>query len=165
MHRSKLRQNVNKREIALETRNQRFLRMIVVGAVAAAIIGIGLSIFAFSQQREAQQERDTAQRQAEENQSLVWAFQARTLNQVNTPLALRLALESIRIEDPPLSHSVSHTKLQRMIPVRYLIREHIQRVQSVTVNSKGTRAVTGSCAVIEEDRCTVENSRLGFTDG
>ncbi|MCA9915878.1 MAG: hypothetical protein KC496_21135, partial [Anaerolineae bacterium] len=141
------------REAQLEQRARKFLQFLAVGSVAAALIAIGLSIFAFDQQRTAQRERDTAQRRADENQSLVWAFQAQTLRDVNTPLALRLALESIRIDNPSsvalgIAHDIAHDD-----SVRYLLRAHIQGIHSIATNKDGTIAVTGSCGVIEDAVC------------
>lgn len=141
------------RETQLEQRARRFLQVIAVGSSIAALLAVGLSIFAFSQQQDAQRERDLAQQQAEQNQSLVWAFQARTLSESNTPLALRLALESISIDNPPSVAQSIAWDIAQDDSLRYLIRAHVQIIQSIAVNNDGTIAITGSCAELVETVC------------
>jgi WD40 repeat protein/ABC-type sugar transport system substrate-binding protein len=104
------------RELALERRARRFLRGLVAIMAIATVVAVGLSIFAFDQQAEAQEERDNAQvaredaeeardeaqDNAAEARSLSLAVQAQqALDRRDPFLAVALALEAVDIDNPP----------------------------------------------------------------
>ncbi|MCI0714386.1 MAG: WD40 repeat domain-containing protein, partial [Chloroflexi bacterium] len=90
------------REARLEQRNRQRLRWFAGVMGIMAVIGLLLALFAYSQQQTAQQQRDRAERRADEVQSLRLASDARqALDNRDPDLALALAYEAIQIEEPP----------------------------------------------------------------
>jgi WD40 repeat protein/serine/threonine protein kinase len=104
------------REAMLEQRSMRRLQAFVLLAAVAAVLGVGLSIFAFGQRNAAQNNADiaatavyladssrvAAERTAAEAQSLALAASAQqALTNNNSDLALALALEANTLENPP----------------------------------------------------------------
>lgn len=142
------------REQQLEDRSKRFLRILTVGSVFAAVIAIGLSIFAFTQQQNAQRERNTALRQADVNQSLVLAGDATDAYvKGDTELALMLALEAVNIEDPPLDSIRSLVEVARGIGTRAALSGHTDEIRSLAISPDNRFIASGSCADLVDDTC------------
>lgn len=141
-------------EQALEQRSRRFLRLLTFGSIAAAVVAIGLSVFAFSQQQSAAQERDIAQRQADVKQSLVLANEASdAFVKGDTELALRIALEAVNIEDPPLASIRSLGEVARGIGTRTVLTGHTSEIRSLAISDDNQMIASGSCAEPGEDAC------------
>ena len=142
------------REQQLEDRSKRFLRILTVGSVFAAVIAIGLSVFAFTQQQNAQRERNTALRQADVNQSLVLAGDATDAYvKGDTELALMLALEAVNIEDPPLDSIRSLVEVARGTGTRAVLSGHTDEIRSLAISPDNRFIASGSCAELAEDVC------------
>jgi hypothetical protein len=123
-------------EAALERRAFNRLRALVAVLLVAVLIAGGLTLFAFNQSQ-------VAQRQALEAHSLALAAGAeRALGENEPVLALALALEANRIDNPPLS---VQSTLYRMAYTRD--RNHLEgdfdAVHSVAFSPDGRAALYG----------------------
>jgi WD40 repeat protein len=147
------------RELALERQAKRRLRVLLVVMAAALVGAFGLSIFAFNQQREAQQERDNArlardEAQQERDNAQQSSDEARTqalaasaqilLNNNDTDAALVLAMEAMKIEpdlpavEPALANA-AYTPATRLI-----MEGHEDVIYVVTYSPDGQTALSGS---------------------
>lgn len=136
------------REKAQEQRSQTLLRALVAIFALAAVISGGFGLFALNQRNEATLERDNAQ-------SLVWAFQARAINNVNYPMALSLALESVKIDDPSPQAESIFREIASDDALQSVIAAHSYQVTSLAVTPDSTILISSSCAELRDDSCQI----------
>lgn len=145
------------REAKLERRSQKFLRGLVAVCAVATVIAIGLSLFAFGQQRRAENARATSDANAEaaiaaqatsdrrvdESQSLVTASLAEQLLDEVASLALALALESVNIPDPPFQARQSLEAALKFAPRRIFSNSN-GKTSGVAFSPDGQTVLSGS---------------------
>lgn len=142
-------------ETALKQRVQRIVQLLAVVSVIAAIIGIALSIFAFSREQHAQESRRKAEREAAVNHSLVLANAAEKWDVKGYPsLALALAMDATSIDDPPADAVSILTTIAHRPGIQALLTGHQHRVRAVTFSPDGQWALSGSCAELTDSGCT-----------
>ncbi len=146
-------------QLTLERRARQRLQLIVGILVIASIIGIGLTIAVFQQSREAQDERDEAQAardeavsaqatsdaSAREARSLTLSTQAQqAFSRGDTTLSLMLALEAVRIPNPPEASFNTLLDIAYGPGVRNVLQAHENRASAIAISPDGTLAVSGS---------------------
>jgi WD40 repeat protein/DNA-binding CsgD family transcriptional regulator len=142
------------REVALKHRAQRVLQLLVGVFLLAAVIGIGLAIFAFDRERQAQDARARAEQQAAVNHSLVLANGAEDqFVGGQTELGLLLALESINIENPPIEAERALRTVALGTGIRAILRGHTLAVQTVAFSPDERFAVSTSCSQDDGSGC------------
>jgi WD40 repeat protein/serine/threonine protein kinase len=156
------------KEKATEERARNFLRALVGVMSIAAVIGIGLSLFAFSQSQAAQNNAATATNalgiaevesdnaataaavaQTNETQARSLAFVTGSqlaLSNNNTDLALLLALEANRTGSPTLQTLNTLSSAAYTPGTRRIFEGHNSRVTSVQYLPDGLRALSGAQA-------------------
>jgi WD40 repeat protein/class 3 adenylate cyclase len=128
------------REEAQRERRRRYTILALAGGLA---IAIGLAIFAFSA-------RASAQREAAVNQSLVLAANAQQAQENGeVDLALALALEAVRIEQPPAEAVRALSALALGPGTRAVLPDHSNAVRCVAFNPDGNTALSGSCSELD----------------
>jgi len=145
-------------ETALERRSRNFLRGLVAVFAVAALVAVVLSVFAFNQQRiarqneaaalaargEAEQIAKVQARQAQVSQSLALAAQSRlALRADNLDLALALAMEAVRIPDPPGQAQMALSEAAYAPGTIRLFLGHEAAVWSVAVSPDGRYGLSG----------------------
>ena len=149
------------REAQLERRAHRVLQGLVGLFLFATVISVVLALFALNerstarQQRDnAQQERDSALRQAAVNRSLVVANDASVAyGNANTDLALLLALEATRIDEPPADAVRILETIGLGLGMRAIWREHGPAINSVAFGPDSQLALSGGCVEIIDELC------------
>ena len=141
-------------ENRLERRSQRLLRGLLAVFALAAVIAIGLSIFAFDRERQAQDARQKAEREASVNHSLVLANDAVLANKTNNDLALLLALEAIGIDDPPSEAMRALQSVAFSLGKRAILSDSGNKIRAVAFSPDSRWALSAGCATLADDTCT-----------
>jgi WD40 repeat protein/DNA-binding XRE family transcriptional regulator len=135
-------------------RAQSVLRILRAFVGVAAVIAFALAIFAFNA-------RATAQREADVNYSLVLADSAqRAYENGESDLALALALEAVRLDQPPTEARRALTTVAYGSGTRAILQEHGNTIKSVAISpvpqeSGGWLALSASCGLLDaQNRCT-----------
>lgn len=141
-----------------QTQRRRIRNMAFVTTGAVALILAILSIVAFQQRTAARHERDNAERalvkserEAAVNNSLVLAYSA--LDRGETEIGLLLALEAVKIDDPPAESIRALTSLAFGDGPRAFLRDHGNAIRTVAFSPSAQFAVSGGCAELVENRC------------
>ncbi|MBS1967584.1 MAG: protein kinase [Chloroflexi bacterium SZAS-1] len=161
------------REQALEQRSKTFLRALVGMASAAAVLGLLLAAFAFSQRSRAEQnaaqaeqsanearkqkniaeqnaaaardQKARAEQSANEARNLTLAADAQAaLSEGNTDLALALALSANQASTPTNAAQLALAQAAYAPGTRKLLTGHSGPVMSVAVSPDGTQALSAS---------------------
>jgi WD40 repeat protein/DNA-binding CsgD family transcriptional regulator/tRNA A-37 threonylcarbamoyl transferase component Bud32 len=149
-------------EAALKQRIQRGVQALAGVFFIAAIIGIGLAIFAFDREQQAQDARAIsdanvvrADRESAVNHSLVLAGEAQNnLRSGNSDLAIMLALEAAKIDNPPLDVE-SALRIVALAPgLRAILGSHPVSAHAVAITPDGHYGLSGGCDVLQGETCT-----------
>jgi Tol biopolymer transport system component len=133
------------REARLERHSVARLRALVAVLLAATLVAAGLTIYAFGQRQAAQDERDNAERRADEANSLTLLSEARVaLAEGNPNLALALVLEANRIESAPVQVLEFLYHVAYLPSARRRLVGHEGWVMSVAFSPDSQMAVSGS---------------------
>jgi WD40 repeat protein len=140
------------RELALERRAKQVLRWFTAVSVLAAVVAIGLSLFAFSREQQAQIDRDRAQREADVNHSLVLASAVKDIGAWARDLGLALALEAVDLSDPP-EESIQALRTAALGGgARSELQAHQNGVKSVNFSPDGRYLISASCANLDANQ-------------
>jgi WD40 repeat protein len=150
------------REAALKQRAQRVLQVLVGVFLLAAVVGIGLAVFAFDRERRAQDarevaqvERDNARREADLNRSLVLANAAVKQADSDGPgYALPLALEAVNMDQPPAEAVNALQSLAFNVGTRAILREQGNTIKAVAISPDTRFGLSGSCSVLQNGVCS-----------
>lgn len=128
-----------------EARAGRWLRWLALGLVILLAVAVSAAVWAIQQRQQAESARNQARRSAEIAHSLQLATGAQlALNENNTDLALALALEANRIDDPPAqARSILAEAAYAPGTVR-VFSGHTGPVASVAFSPNGQLALSGS---------------------
>jgi WD40 repeat protein/serine/threonine protein kinase len=132
-------QERQRREEALALRARNRLRLLVVVLGVATLIGSGLTVFAFAQNRK-------VQRVADMNHSLALAANAeREYESGYTDLATALVLEATRIDEPPTEAIRALAEIAQAPATRYVLDGHEAGAVVITLSFSpdGQLAVSG----------------------
>jgi WD40 repeat protein/DNA-binding XRE family transcriptional regulator len=142
-------------------RAQTVLRVLRAFVGVAAVVAFVLAIFAFNARATAQRERDNARREAEVNHSLVLADSAqRAYENGESDLGLALALEAVRLDQPPTEARRALTTVAYGSGTRAILQERGNTIKSVAISpvpqeSGGWLALSASCGQLDaQNRCT-----------
>jgi WD40 repeat protein/DNA-binding SARP family transcriptional activator/energy-coupling factor transporter ATP-binding protein EcfA2 len=128
-----------------ETRAGRRLRWLGLGLVILLAVAISAAVWAIQQQQQAQNARNQARRSAEIAHSLRLATGAQlALNENNTDLALALALEANRIDDPPAQARSILAEAAYAPGTMRVFAGHTGPVASIAFSPNGQLALSGS---------------------
>jgi len=123
------------------------LRYLVGGLVVFLAIAIALSLFAFGKEREANDSRRTAEREATVNHSLVLAANAREESEVGRgDTALLLALEAVTIDKPPADAKNTLANVAFSPATRQVLVGHTGEVTAVAFSPDGNLLLSAGCA-------------------
>ena len=140
--REELRQQ---REVHLEIRSQRLLKMLVGVFAVATLIGVTVSIFALNSQNQAVEERDLAEQYASQLRSLALMDAAKTAAASgDTILGLSLGLEAIQIENAPPSVQGDLMTIASQPGLRHVFEGHQGAVLDVAFSPEADLALTAS---------------------
>jgi WD40 repeat protein/DNA-binding SARP family transcriptional activator len=115
-----------------------------------AVIMTALSLVAFNQRSTARRQRDKAEREAAVNYSLVLANDAQdAFGSGETDLGLALALEAVRMNQPPPEAERTLRDVAFGPGTRAILEGHSNGVRTVAFNAHATLALSGSCAVLD----------------
>ncbi|MBN1966457.1 MAG: protein kinase [Anaerolineae bacterium] len=118
------------------------LRYLVAGLLVFLVVAVALAVAAFY-------ERNTAQREADVNHSLVLANEAANVRDTGqTDLALMVALEAVAIADPPQEAVRALRDVALGTGLRANLAGHTHAVQATTFSPDSVLSVSGSCAVL-----------------
>jgi hypothetical protein len=135
---------------ARERRARTVLRLLQGFVGVAAVVAFALAWFAFDARSTAQQERDNAQREAAINHSLVLAANAQQAqDNGNVDLALALALEAVRIDQPPSEAKRVLSAIAFDSGTRAILTGHSHGVRDVAFAPNGKTALSGSCSNLD----------------
>ncbi len=141
----------NRRQRALRRRIRNFT---LAAAVLISVVMTGLSTFAFSRERRAQDARARAEREASVNHSIVLGNQAQDAQAAGyTDLALALALEAARIGEPPSDVIGILADIAFGDGTRYVIQAHNYSVKDVAISPDERWGLSGSCHTIKDTTC------------
>ena len=150
------------REGALRQRIQRAIQLVTLISLVAAIVGVGLAIFALNQRDTAKGERDNARQaqaeaeaQASINLSLRLASDAKEEFEAGkVDLALALALAAVSTENPP-ARAVEALRTVALGPgTRAILKDQGNAIRTVAFSSDRQRALSGSCGQLNgNDTC------------
>lgn len=140
------------RERARERRIYNLTRTIAIGAAVAAVIMLVLAILALASRQEAQDQRTTAEynadvaaRNAEVSDSLALVASAqKEFISDHRDLALALALKSVEIPDPPVEAQLMLAQAAFSPGMRRIYPDHGTYVFDVDVSADGTQMISGS---------------------
>jgi WD40 repeat protein len=137
-------------------RAQTVLRALRAFVGVAAVIAFALAILAFNARATAQQERDKAQREADVNHSLVLADSAqRAYENGESDLALALALEAVKLDQPPTEARRALTTVAYGRGTRAILQERGNFIKSVAISPDSRTALSASCGRLDaKNRCT-----------
>jgi WD40 repeat protein/serine/threonine protein kinase len=141
------------------------LRYLVGGLGIFLVVAVILSIFAFGKEREANDSRKDAEREAAVNHSLVLAATAREESQVGRgDLALALALEAVDIDQPPVDAKNTLADVAFSPGTQMILEGHRGEVRAVAFSADGQRLLSAGCAhaTTEDGECS--RSELLFWD-
>ena len=150
------------RETQLRQRVQHVVQLLAGVFLIAAVIGIGLAVFAFDREQQAQDARATsevnltrAEREATVNHSLVLATAARQLYTSGWPtLALMLAQEAMRMSQPPTEAYDALTSIALGPGTRAILTGPSQTVRGVAFSPDGKQALSASCGEYLDGQCS-----------
>ncbi len=137
-------------------RDRRVRNMMLAAAITVALIMMVLTLFAFDRERRAQDARTKSEREAAVNHSLVLAADATAeFGAANVDLALLLALEAIRIDNPPAESVRALTMVALGLGTRAILKEHMNTVKALAFSPDSQLVLTGSCKRLDsEGNCT-----------
>jgi WD40 repeat protein/serine/threonine protein kinase/energy-coupling factor transporter ATP-binding protein EcfA2 len=142
------------REARLEHRARRVLQGLVGVFLLAALISAALAVFAFGERATAQQQRDSALRQAAVNRSLMLANDAEgAVANGNTDLGLLLALEAVNMDDPPRNAVRALETVGFAFGARAILRDEGNAIVTVAFSPDSRFALSGGCAQLTGDTC------------
>ncbi len=147
-------------EHRLQSRFQRAMQMLAGVSLLAAVVGIGLALFAFGERNRAEDARVEAERESDVNRSLMLANQAVLLENGDSSLALGLSLEAVKIDDPPPQAVSALRRVSRGLGSRALIDAHANAVRALEISSDGFMALSGSCATLDASQTCIEGELI-----
>ena len=128
--RRQLEEARKEREAALEQRAVQRLRWLVAVFAVAAILSIGLSIFAFDRENQAQNARATSESNARQSRSLYLTTEAQSaLGEGDIILALALAREAVQVDN---TLETTNQFLYEIIQQSSAIRRFVGHTESIT---------------------------------
>ena len=133
------------------------LRYLVAGLGLFLVLAVILSVFAFGKEREANDSRKKAEREATVNHSLVLAANAREESEVGRgDLALLLALEAAQIDQPPADAKNTLADVAFSAGTRQVLQGHLGEVRTVAFSPDDQWLLSAGCAhvILENDDCT-----------
>ncbi len=135
-----------KRELELQKRDARRLRVFVIALVIFLIVAVGLLGLVGLSLTEAQRQRDEAERQSDQAQSLALAANALRVSRDNEyDLSLRLVLTANTVANPPPTEAQRALAELAYLPgTRYLLTGHEGPVTTLSVSRDGAFALSGS---------------------
>jgi WD40 repeat protein/serine/threonine protein kinase len=123
------------------------LRYLVGGLGIFLVVAVVLSVFAFGKEREANDSRKDAEREAAVNHSLVLAANAREESEVGRgDLALALALEAVNIDQPPADAKNTLVNVAFSPGTRMVLEGHHGEVKAVAFGPDGQTLLSAGCA-------------------
>jgi WD40 repeat protein/DNA-binding SARP family transcriptional activator len=138
-----------------QARRRRLRNVTLAAALTIALLMTVLSLIAFDQRTTARRQRDRAEREAVVNHSLVLANDAQDAYESGgTDLALALALEATRIEQPPAKAIRTLSTVALGIGTRAILRAQGNEVKAVVFSPDGKLSLSGSCATLVQGTCT-----------
>lgn len=147
-----------------QTQRRRFRNAALVTTGVITLILAVLALIAFDRAAKARdsevravEERDKAQRQADVNHSLVLAYEAvQRYDSLNPDLALALALEAVKVNDPPPEATRALSTVTFGMGTRAILRSQGlgHSVTALAFNMDSTLALSGGCSTLIEETCT-----------
>jgi WD40 repeat protein len=117
-------------------------RLIAFASVAAVVMAI-LTVFAAFQWREAERNKQIAERNAAESRSLAHAANAQlNLNNNNLDLAIALALQGSTIPEPPQDTVLVLDEAAHLPGTQFVLRGHEGAVKAVALNATENRVLS-----------------------
>ncbi len=142
------------RETAQERRSRRLLRTLVAVLAVMFIGAVAFSLFALDRENRAEAALRVAEREAAVNRSLVLANEALdTRQRGQSDLALLIALESVKIDDPPQNAIRALSEITRSIGSRAMLHGHVHSVHELALSADNRLLASGSCATLVEAVC------------
>ncbi|MCH7662315.1 MAG: protein kinase, partial [Chloroflexi bacterium] len=130
---------------ALERRSFNRLRALVGVFLVAALVAVGLTIFALNQSREANEQAEIARFNEAQAQSLALATSAQqALTTGDLDLALALAVEAVRIDQPPLQAVRTLSEVAFSSGARYISESGTDWISVLDSSPDGLSMVTAS---------------------
>ncbi len=133
------------------------LRYLVAGLGVFLVLAVALSTFAFGKEREANDSRQRAEREATVNHSLVLAANAREESEVGKgDLALLLALEATHIDQPPADARNTLANVAFSAGTRLVLQGHNSEVRAVAFSPDDHVLLSAGCVqpAPETQECT-----------
>jgi len=135
-------------------RRRRTRNAVLTVAISVAILMTLLSLIALDRERRAQQARTRAEREAVVNHSILLGNQAQDAQAAGyTDLALILALEAAKIDEPPPDIIGVLADIAFGAGTRYVIQAHPYRVTDVAISPDERLGLSASCQTMVEDAC------------
>ncbi len=132
------------------------LRNLVIALSVFLVAALGLSLVAVDREQQAQEARAEAEREAATNHSLVLASDAeKEVAAGRSDLGLALALEAAQGDNPPAEVVRTLSEVAFAPGTRAILRESGNEIRAVAFSPDSQYGISGSCAVLEGDTCTV----------
>ncbi len=123
------------------------LRYLVAGLGLFLVVAVVLSVFAFGKEREANDSRKKAEREATVNRSLVLAANAREEADIGRgDLALVLAVEATTMDQPPADAKNTLADVAFSLGTRLVLTDHYGEVRAVAFSPDGSVLLSAGCA-------------------
>lgn len=132
------------------------LRYLVAGLGVFLLVAVALSVFAFGKEREANDSRQKAEREATVNRSLVLAANAREESDIGRgDLALALAVEATTLDQPPADAKNTLADVAFALGTRLILKGHDSDVRAVVFSPDGSMLLSAGCAesAAEDEEC------------
>lgn len=131
------------------------LRYLVAGLGIFLVLAVLLSVFALDRERRAQDARDSAEREAAINHSLVLANAAVDINDnQGSSLAVALALEAVNMDSPPPEAVRALQTVAWSAGTRAVLRTTGPSITALAFSPDLRLALSASCAEPEQDACS-----------
>jgi len=135
-------------------RRRRVRHVTLTAALAIALIMTVLSLIALDREHQAQYARARAEREASVNHSIMLGNQALDARAAGyTDLALALALEAAKIDDPPTDIIGVLADVAFGDGTRYVTQAHRYRVNDVAISPDEHQGLSASCGTMEGQTC------------
>jgi WD40 repeat protein/serine/threonine protein kinase len=141
---------------ALQRQAANRLRALVAGLGVFLVIAVILSVFAFGKEREANDSKEKAEREATVNHSLVLAANAREEADIGRgDLALALAVEATQLDQPPADAKNTLADVAFSLGTRLVLTGHYGEVRAVAFSPDGSVLLSAGCAqsASEHEEC------------